>query len=88
MTQEADEKKIADRCLPLLAKGPLSTIELRSRLGSDVDSSQIYRALAKDDRFERIPWGTYTAFRLKNQSRARTHRPPSQPITESSAVKP
>lgn len=65
LPQEADERALADRCLPLLKKGPLSTLEIRARLGEDgPDTSAIYRALAKDDRVTGKPWGTVTAFEL------------------------
>lgn len=68
MTQDKDERALADRCLPFLRKGPLSTLEIKARLGGDADSSAIYRALAKDERVHAKPWGSVTAFEVKARS--------------------
>lgn len=49
--QDAEEKKIADLCYPMMGVYGMSTVALQSALESKHTSSEIYRALKDDPRF-------------------------------------
>lgn len=66
-TAEADDRAIADACLPFIGEYGLSTIALMNALDRKYSSSEIYRALANDGRvFGKIADGdAVTLFRRR-----------------------
>jgi len=69
MSQDKDEKALADRCIPFLEQGPLNSLELRARLREKHDAAEIYRALKKDERVEGFETAMLTTFELREAVR-------------------
>lgn len=65
MTTKDADAGLADKCLPFLARGPLTCTELRGLLRDRFDSSAIYRVLCLDDRVAATSGEFLTSFSLK-----------------------